>query len=144
MNAYVGWSEGVAPHERGTCYPVCSACRVDPHDDHARWARDDGRATGHAAGAWAINSTITEQDARDALTGIREGDFDIMDRFSSGTGWLSGEWADQPTPATLARDADCDDPDCIDALCDAFELAADEAYWNEIERALRYYAGEEA
>lgn len=107
--------------------PFCPYCSCDPiHDE--RVAREDGRSAGHAAGTWVI-CNIDEREARETLAAIDDGDPAAMDRLAPHSGWLSGEWADDPTPATLAREADCDDPDCIVAMCDAFEFAAEEAYW---------------
>jgi hypothetical protein len=66
-----------------------------------------------------------------------------MDTFGPATGWLSGEYAEGPTPAELAHTLDLPSDteanrQAIDEACDAYETAAESAYWAELERVARY------
>lgn len=108
---------------------------------------DSARALGiqHAlaAAGWAVDGDTTAYHARRMLAMLEEGDpeaYDYLPREPN----LSGEYADDPTPLSLARDItgeDDPDPDTIDALADAYEDGVAEAFSPACESALRALAG---
>lgn len=108
-------------------------------------ARDLGAEHGRAAASWYFDGNTSAETYRAVLQGIEEGDPEIYDTFPSGP--LSGEWADSPTPQTLAEQlalstilgADYD-PEALDEFCSAYEDGFYEASSAEIERVARYHA----
>ncbi len=90
-------------------------------------AEELGRDAGHAAGTWAWDDgSSTTADYQSFLDGDAEID---------PPAWLSGEWADSPTPATLADDLGIDPAsDDLDAACQVYEDAALDAYMLEVNR----------
>lgn len=110
--------------------------------DIIRQARKDGREAGYNAAGWVFDGNTTLETYRAALKGIEDGDPMILDGFSVPN--LSGEWADSPTPQSLAEDyglTEDNDPDGwrLDAACTAWEDAASLAFWHEVERTARYH-----
>lgn len=106
-----------------------------------RKARHNGRNAGHAAASWCFDGNTTEATYRHFLKGLDDGDPAVLDAFNPPN--LSGEWADSPTPRTLADDYNLDednDPDGwrLDEACTAWEDAASTAFWNELERVARF------
>lgn len=94
---------------------------------YVREARYLGWDAGLASASWV---EMSESDARSVLDDV---DPEVMDRYQGPN--LSGEWADDPTPTSLARDIELDpeDSDAVDAACDVWQSAADEAYYNALE-----------
>lgn len=110
--------------------------------DILRQAKKDGRSAGLAAASWVFDGNTTLATYRRTLEGLRDGDPAVYDAFRSPD--LSGEWADAPTPATLADDYGIDeardpDGDLLDEVCDVWQAAADAAFWTEIERVCRFH-----
>lgn len=105
----------------------------------ARAAHRLGADAGRAAGSWVIDGNTTEETARHILTGYEDGDPAVLDMQP----WpLSGEYADDWTPARLYAELDID-PYTIeeweaDAVCEAFETGYATGYWAEVCRAARY------
>lgn len=107
-----------------------------------RKAKRDGRNAGKASASWCFDGNTTDATYRAFLKGYRDGDPMVLDQFSPPN--LSGEWADSPTPQTIAGDYDLDasraeDQDRIDMACEAWENAAQDAFWAELERVARYH-----
>jgi len=107
-----------------------------------RKARRDGRDAGRNAASWCFDGNTTDATYRYVLKGLEDGDPAVLDTYSAPN--LSGEWADAPTPQSLAEDYDLDttnDPDStrLDEACSVWEDAASEAFWKELERTARYY-----
>ena len=106
-------------------------------------ARDAGREAGQNAAAWWEQDAIGGRAGRDwrdvakrTLEGIQDGDPAVLDSLP----WpnLSGEWADDPTPATLAEDLGVDPcGDEIDDLCSTWEDASADTVVFEVERYCR-------
>lgn len=109
-------------------------------------AAELGRAAGQNAAEWweqdviggRVSSRVdTREVARYILQGMEDGDPEFLDSLP----WpnLSGEWAGDPTPASLyaelgiEAEQDSDDG----ALCTAWEDAASEAVVREVERLCR-------
>ena len=111
--------------------------------DMLRAARRDGKAAGLSCASW-----VEYRDAeatRAMLKGIEDGDPAVLDSLREPN--LSGEWAGDPTPQSLAEDYELGadrDPDGwrLDAACSEWEEAARSAFWAEVERSARYYAAE--
>lgn len=107
-----------------------------------RKARRDGREAGRAAASWCFDGNTTDATYRYFLKGLEDGDPAVLDAYTAPN--LSGEWAGDPTPQSLAEDYDLDetnDPEGwrLDEACRAWEDAASEAFWQELERAARYH-----
>jgi hypothetical protein len=102
-----------------------------------------GKAHGINAAGWAIQDSwggrvSSPQDYKAAkafLDGIEDGDPAIMDKFNPPN--LSGEWADSMTPAKLIEEVTRGkislEPEDESAICDAYEQAASDSYWQELE-----------
>ena len=102
-------------------------------------ARRMGRDAGISAASWV---EIDETNAATILMGFEDGDPVVYDAFRFPN--LSGEYADDPTPQSLAEDLDLaeDDPRAdwlIDEVCTAWETAASEAFEREICKRCRVY-----
>lgn len=102
-----------------------------------------GRQYGKNAAAWAIEpERMSVQTMRVMLKDIQDGDPITLDHFKEPN--LSGENQDDPTPLTLAVEIGLDpNTDDLSLACEAWEEAAREAFWNEIERILIYHTTEE-
>ena len=102
-------------------------------------AEELGRDKGHAAATWATDGYTSESTYRRLLQGIEDGDPEIMDMMPAP---LSGEWAGDSI-SELIEQSLLDRYDVVgddrDAWCDAYEMAFQQAYWNELERTCRYY-----
>jgi hypothetical protein len=104
-------------------------------------ARKDGKTAGVGAASWCIDGNTTTETYRTILRGIEDGDPAILDQFNTPN--LSGEYAGDSTPQTLAEDYGIDetrDPDglLLDEACTEWEEAASSAFWTELERSVRY------
>lgn len=70
------------------------------HREHLRArAQTMGAEHGRARASWYFDGNTSEDTYRRVLQGIEEGDPAVYDTFPSGA--LSGEWADDPTPASV-------------------------------------------
>lgn len=106
--------------------------------DILRQARKDGRQAGLAAASWVFDGNTSKRTFERIANGIADGDPEVLDSLRGPN--LSGEYADDPTPRSLAADYDLaeDDPRAewlIDDLATAWEDAASLAFWHEVERA---------
>ena len=98
-------------------------------------AKRDGRAAGLNAAAWCIDGNTSDATCKAIADGLDSGDPAILDRFNVPN--LSGEWADSPTPHSLASEYGIDAErraDALDEVCSAWENAASDAFWMELER----------
>ncbi len=100
-----------------------------------------GTQAGKAAASWVFDGNTTTETYRQFLVMHEDGD-PMIENFGPGAGWLSGEWADSETPASLMDDLRIGNTIDHDAVCEAYETAADEAYWAELERVARLQVGE--
>ena len=113
--------------------------------DILRMAKRDGKRAGVNAAGWALAvGRMTQLQERETaervLRGIEDCDPAILDRFSVPN--LSGEFAGDPTPRSLAEDYGIADDDpraewLVDELSAAWENAASESFWREIARSCR-------
>lgn len=106
--------------------------------------RAAGATHGKSRASWYFDGNTTPDAYARVLRGIEDDDPEVLDTFPDAP--LSGEWADEPTPASVFRDVlDLDlhaeasfwGRDATDALLDAYEQAFSEAVHAEIERAAR-------
>lgn len=105
--------------------------------DAIRMAKRDGADAGRAAASWYFDGNTKDETYAAVLKGIEDGDPAILDTFPTPN--LSGEWAGDATPQSLAEDYGIEGrEDAIDAVCSAWEDAAWSAVQDEIERAARY------
>jgi len=89
-------------------------------DDVLERAEQEGFEHGVTAGSWLLDGNSSEEAARRLLTGIEDGDPEILDALPSSP--LSGEWADSLTPADVLGWYDLDeDHEAADDVLRAFE-----------------------
>jgi hypothetical protein len=110
-------------------------------DERVNRAAELGREAGLAAASWAFDGNTTDETYRRVLEGLDEGDPAVYDLFRLPN--LSGEFADDPTPQTLADELEVGDlyragAIDMDEECTAWEVAASDAFWQEVERVARY------
>ena len=113
------------------------------YDDAIQRACEMGTEAGIAAASWVFDGSTTRETYLAFLQGWEDGDPAILDQYDR-SGWLSGEWAGDPTPQSLLAGVDFtpgDDPTewddywaYADDICQRYELAADNAYWTELQR----------
>lgn len=110
-------------------------------DEIMREARKLGTMEGAGAASWVFDGNTTDETYRAFLRGWEDGDPETMDAYAPTSGWLSGEWADARTARDLQLDLGIDDEDpdgeILAEACDAYEGAAEDAYWTELERVAR-------
>jgi hypothetical protein len=106
-------------------------------------AREMGRRDGLDAASWVIDGNTSAYHIEKTIKGLENGDPEAYDLLSALRPDLSGQWADDLTPGTLAyyiTDMDSDDPgfdQIADALADAYEEGVDETFEIECDRILR-------
>lgn len=98
-------------------------------ENAAQWIAQD------SWGGRVASSRQSEENARAFLKGIEEGDPMIMDSYASPN--LSGEWADSMTPRSLIEEVTKGEiplePEDESSICDAYEQAASDGFWQELE-----------
>lgn len=100
-----------------------------------------GTERGRAAATWVFDGNTDEATYQRFLDLNEAGDPALHDEFGPSTGWLSGENAEGPTPSSLADDLALRSEADLDAVCSAYEDAADAAYWAEVERVANLQVG---
>ncbi len=104
-------------------------------------AREMGADHGKSAASWYFDGNTSDETYRAVLAGIDAGDPAVLDTFPSSP--LSGEWADDPTPATVLEDlgvvdSDASEQDTLrDEILNAYEDGFYQASADEIERMAR-------
>jgi hypothetical protein len=93
-----------------------------------------GAEHGKNAASWVFDGNTTTDTYRWYLRGIDEGDPEVLDSLREPS--LSGEFADDYDERDLIRDLELDDDD-IDDAAGAYNQAASEAFWREVERIAR-------
>jgi hypothetical protein len=113
----------------------------DPSDSDEDKMRRAGAEHGRAVASWYFDGNTDRATYARTLRGIEEGDPEILDTLPSAP--LSGEWADEPTPASVFRDvleadeAEYDERGESDDLLTAYEEAFSTAAADAIEAAAR-------
>jgi hypothetical protein len=109
---------------------------------HEQEAYDLGRDHAVRAASWVIDGNTSASWIGDTLSRLEAGDPEGYDRLPRAPN-LSGEFADDPTPLSLARDIlgveDRDDiePEFLNDLADAYEAGVSDWFDIECERILR-------
>lgn len=112
-------------------------------DEFTREAYERGADAARAAASWTADGNTRPEDAARVLAMLRDGDPEADD-FLPRRPDLSGEFADDPTPATLAEEitgldlgAGTDENVAlIDAIADAFERGVSETFEEACEAEL--------
>ena len=101
-------------------------------------AANIGREHGKNAASWVFDGNTTTDTYRWYARGIDEGDPEVMDslREPSLSGEFAGEYSERGLERGLERDLELDE-DEIDDAADAYNQAASEAFWHEVERIAR-------
>jgi hypothetical protein len=106
-------------------------------DKVAALARLMGETRGEAAASWVFDGNTTPETYAKVLDGIQSGD-PALDDLVTAPNWLSGEFADGATPASLQADLALSDEvweQAGSAVCDAYESAANDAFWDHVTKA---------
>lgn len=114
--------------------------------DHEREAYELGVQAALAAASWVLDGNTAQDHIARMVAMLDDGD-PQADDFLPAMPDLSGEWADGPTPDSLAveivgaPDLGCGNAEeydeLRDAICDAWEAGVLDAYRPECERLLR-------
>ena len=113
---------------------------VTERDEVLARATELGADAGRAAASWVFDGNTSDATYREVLRGLEDIDPMILDQFNVPN--LSGEYADDPTPASLAEDLDLDpeaDEDLLEEACQVWEDLASAAFWEEVERVARLH-----
>lgn len=115
----------------------------DRIDELIEEARERGRDAGETAATWV--SADSEEGARRLLQLMRDGD-PLIDSYIQAPRWLSGEWAGESVDDILGDlleelHEEPDGEDAEDDLLNAYEEAANTAFWENAELELMRQAG---
>ena len=100
-------------------------------------ARNLGRDAGEAAGSWAADGSTDAEYALRTIQQLEDGDPEAWGYLPEIPN-LSGEWADSPTPRSLADDLGIDpESDLLEAACEAWEEGVSETFEDACIRELR-------
>src|ERR1019366_10814787 len=95
-----------------------------------------GAEHGRNAASWVFDGNTSDETYRRVLAGIGDGDPRIMDSYR--TPDLSGEYAGDYTDSDLAADLGISQgSDEMDDAATAYNDAASEGFWSEVERVAR-------
>lgn len=103
-------------------------------------ARRMGREDGVQAASWTWDGNTSREAAERIVKLFENGDPELYYLFRAPN--LSGEYADEPTPQSLARDLGLDDDDkraewLVDDLATAYEDGVSSSFWPAVEKAYR-------
>ena len=102
---------------------------------NARDCKKAGAERGGAAASWMFDGNTTAATYRAFLKGVEDGDPAVRDQYQPPE-WLSGEWAGESISELLGEHT-------TEGGQDAYCMAADTAYWAELERAARIHTTED-
>jgi hypothetical protein len=94
-----------------------------------------GHDAGIAAASWVFGDRTTPRTYAWYAQGIADGDPEVMDSLREPS--LSGEFSDDYSERDLAYDLGFSDGDDIDDEAEAWNAAASESFWAEVERIAR-------
>jgi hypothetical protein len=105
---------------------------TDYNTEHEREAFRLGVQAAESAASWTVNGNTSSDHVVRVLAMLKDGD-PVADEYLPARPNLSGEWADAPTPYTLARDITgqdsiADDWETVDAIADAWEAGVSETF----------------
>lgn len=99
-------------------------------------ARQIGEDAGISAAGWFFDGNTEREQYVAVLRGLMDGDPEVMDSLPCPD--LSGEWADDPTPASVLAELGLEeDFDGADEVLSAWEEGAAQGVTQEIERVCR-------
>lgn len=100
-------------------------------------AYEMGRDAGRAAATWSCDGNSDINERRRVLAMLNDGDPEAYD-YLPNTPNLSGEWADDPTPNSLAYDLgySAGDEDVISQIAEEWERGVSETFMTACEREL--------
>lgn len=103
-------------------------------------ARRMGREDGVRAASWTWDGNTSRETAERIVKLFDDGDPEVYNCFYAPS--LSGEYADGPTPQSLARYLGMDDDDdraewLVDDLATAYEDGVSSSFWPAVEKAYR-------
>jgi hypothetical protein len=109
--------------------------------DHEREAYRMGVAAAEAAASWCVDGNSDPEGIRRVLAMLDDGDpmaYDLLPQAPN----LSGEWADAPTPDTLADEIlgdarPVDGAEYVDEITDAWEAGVSATFEQACVRELR-------
>jgi hypothetical protein len=107
-------------------------------------ARGLGRGCALSAASWTVDGNADLHHARKVLTMLEDGD-PAADDYLPRRPNLSGEWADDPTPQSLAEDItglEDIDSDLVDRLAEAWEAGVSDTFESACEKQLRDTIGD--
>jgi hypothetical protein len=103
-------------------------------------AKRAGKRAGLAAASWKFDGNTTQTTYEHFLNGLADGDPEVLDGYAPPS-WLSGEYAGESLYELLGHPDTPKQEERIDAVAQAYEYAAEGAYWHELERAARQAVG---
>lgn len=117
------------------------------YNEHERAAYELGVEHAKNAASWAVDGAMSTKDIERRLSALDSGDpfaLDLLPREPN----LSGEFADDPTPASLFEQVtgrgfvwsttfEPDHDELMDTLADAYEAGVSDTFQPECERILR-------
>jgi hypothetical protein len=114
--------------------------QVEQGPDFTEQARELGRQAGRNAGSWAADGNTSAEHARKVLAMIDAGDPEVL-CFLPREPNLSGEFADDPTPHSIASGllGNDQEPEDRDALADAWEEGVSETFQDACVAQLRSF-----
>lgn len=105
----------------------------DTRTPEEREAYELGKNAGGAAGSWVFDGNTDQATYRQYRQWDEDGDPLFCEACPGGP--LSGEWADEPTSASLARDLGMDpDEDDTDGICSEYERGFSDGWRDEVLR----------
>jgi hypothetical protein len=105
-------------------------------------ARQLGRQAARDAASWVLDGNQPREHYEWLAQMMADGDEDAESYLPAYPN-LSGEFADAPTPMSVAQAAGCDidtiDESRLEAVCGEWEAGVDETYYLEVERLIAGY-----
>ena len=105
---------------------------------------DKGTVDGKAAASWVFEGNTSIEQYKEYLRGVEEGDPEILDKYPAPNP-LSGEWAGGLTAESLAYQfvGETYDYVLVDEIASTYEVAFENAYYDELERIARLQVAED-
>jgi hypothetical protein len=113
---------------------------------YQREAYELGKEHARNAASWVTDGNESDDSRLNKLSMIADGDPEVFDYLPREPN-LSGEFADDPTPLSLARDItgqDDPDPDLTDTLAQAYDDGVSNTFLFSCEKELRGSLGDES
>lgn len=103
-------------------------------------AKKAGKRAGLAAASWKFDGNTSKATYEHFLKGLADGDPEVLDAYMPPS-WLSGEFAGESMNELIGSPDTPAQEERVDDVAQAYELAAEGAYWHELERMARYAVG---